>query len=221
MTGFHWNQRGELSADLLEEMGWLDHGFGTRNSPPPGWPIATVKQIHSADVIDAAGVTGERGSADALVSGAPGLALGIRTADCLPILLADPEHRAVAAVHAGWRGTAAGIVEQTISRLQELYGTNPDQLRAAIGPGIGKCCFEVGPEVAHQFSRWHPELAETQTRHQLDLVDINHRQLERAGVKSENISGSGLCTMDRTDILYSFRREKEKAGRNLTWIGLR
>lgn len=221
MTGFHWNERGELSADLLAEIDWIDHGFGTRNSAPPGWPIATVKQIHSADVIDAAGFTGERGSADALVSNTPGLAVGVRTADCLPILLVDVEHHAVAAVHAGWRGTAARIAERTISRLNEMYGTNPDQLRAAIGPGIGKCCFEVGPEVARQFSQWLPELAGTESRHQLDLVDINHRQLQGAGVNPENTSLLGLCTMDRTDILYSFRKEKENAGRMLAWIGVR
>jgi YfiH family protein len=221
VTGFHWNERGELSADLLEDIDWLDHGFGTRTSPPPGWPIATVKQIHSADVIDAAGFTGERGSADALVSNTPGLAMGVRTADCLPILLVDLAHHAVAAVHAGWRGAAAGIAERTISRLHELYGTNPEQLRAAIGPGIGKCCFEVGPEVARQFSRWRPELAAAEAKQFLDLVDINHRQLEEAGVRSENIAASALCTMDRTDILYSFRKEKESAGRMLAWIGIR
>jgi YfiH family protein len=221
LNGFHWNQRGELSAGLLEEIDWLDHGFGTRNSPPPGWPIATVKQIHSADVIDAAGFTGERGSADALVSNAPGLAVGVRTADCLPILLVDPEHRAVAAVHAGWRGTAARIVERTISRLHEMYGTNPDQLRAAIGPGIGKCCFEVGPEVARQFSPWHPDLEATGSKHRLDLVDINHRQLRGAGVEPANIASSDLCTMDRTDILHSFRKEREHAGRMLAWIAIR
>jgi len=221
VNGFHWNERGELSADLLAEIDWLDHGFGTRTSPPPGWPIATVKQIHSADVIDAAGFTGERGSADALVSNTPGLAMAMRTADCLPILLADPEHRAVAAVHAGWRGTAARIAERTIERMGEVYGTKPERVRAAIGPGIGKCCFEVGPEVARAFSDWHAELAGTEQKHLLDLVDINQRQLKGTGVLEENISHSALCTMDRTDILYSFRREREKAGRMLAWIGIR
>ena len=221
MTGFHWNERGELSADLLDEIDWLDHGFGTRHSPAPGWPIATVKQIHSADVIDAAGLSGDRGQGDALVTDTPGLAVGVRTADCLPVLLVDVSHRAVAAVHAGWRGSAEEIVERTIERMRETYGTNPDQLRAAIGPGIGKCCFEVGPEVARRFSRWHPELAASEKNHLLDLVDINHKQLEGAGVRPENISESGLCTMDRTDILYSFRKERENAGRMLAWIAIR
>lgn len=221
MTGFHWNERGELSADLLDEVDWLDHGFGTRNSAPPVWPIATVRQIHSVEIIDAAGVTGERGAADALISNTAGLAVGVRTADCLPILLVDTKHRAVAAVHAGWRGTVGGIAERAISLLQQMYGTNPDEVRAAVGPGIGKCCFEVGPEVAREFSRWHPELAATDAKHRLDLVDINHRQLKGAGVKPENISLSDLCTVDRIDILYSFRKEREKAGRMLAWIGIR
>lgn len=221
MNGFHWNERGELSADRFTELGWLDHGFGTRDSRAPGWPTATVKQIHSAEVIDAAGFTGERGRADALVSNARGRAVAVRTADCLPILLADVENLAVAAIHAGWRGTASRIVEAAVERMRQLYGTKPDQLWAAIGPGIGKCCFEVGPEVAREFSYWYAELAVTETTHLLDLVDINHRQLNGAGVPLENISQSGLCTMDRADILFSFRREREKAGRMVAWIGIR
>jgi len=225
VNGFHWNDRGELSADLLHQIDWLDHGFGTRKSSlaeaSAAWPLATVKQIHSARVIDAAGFTGERGLADALVSRTPALAIGVRTADCLPILMVDTEHRAVAAVHAGWRGTAQRIAERTIERMRELYGTKPDRICAAMGPGIGKCCFEVGPEVAREFSDWDPQLAGTAEKHLLDLVDINHRQLMLAGVLTENISHSDLCTMDRTDILYSFRKEREKAGRMLAWVGIR
>jgi len=220
VNGFHWNERGELSADLLGEFEWLDHGFGTRTSPQPGWPIATVKQIHSSDVVDAAGLTGDHGPGDALVCNTSGLAVAVRTADCLPMLLADPEHRAVAAVHAGWRGTADRIAERTVERMGEMYGTKPERLRAAIGPGIAKCCFEVGPEVARAFSDWYSELAGTEKKHLLDLVDINQRQLKATGMREENISHSALCTVDRTDILYSFRKEREKAGRMLAWIGI-
>jgi YfiH family protein len=221
VNGFHWNERGELSADLLGEIPWLDHGFGTSASAGSDWPLATVKQIHSVDVIDATGVPGERGRGDALVSDTPGLAVGVRTADCLPILLVDLEHRAVAAVHAGWRGTVGRIAEATMGQMREMYGTNPRMVRAAIGPGIGKCCFEVGPEVAREFSIWHPELEGTETKHLLDLAEINRRQLLSTGVLRENMAHSDLCTMERTDILYSFRKEREQAGRMVAWIGVR
>jgi YfiH family protein len=210
-----------LRAELFDDLLWLDYDFGTRLSPLPGWPLATVKQIHSGDVIDACGIPGERGEADALISNEPGLAVGVRTADCLPILLADPENRIVAAVHAGWRGTVRGIAGRTVERMSQTYGTNPDLVRAAIGPGIGKCCFEVGPEVARQFAPWFPELAEAEGKILLDLPEANKRQLQHAGVRPENIAASELCTMERTDLLYSFRKEREAAGRMVSWMAVR
>jgi YfiH family protein len=220
-NGFSLNEQGELRAELFQDLDWLDHAFGTRNAPLPGWPLATVKQIHSGDVIDAGGIAGVRGEGDALISGESGLAIGVKTADCLPILMVDEDNRVTAAVHAGWRGTAKSIVATAIKRMGEKYGTKPEGVRAAIGPGIGKCCFEVGPEVVLEFSRWVPKFARTGGQQKLDLAAINTSQLLEVGVSADNIASCDLCTMDRTDMFYSFRKEREAAGRMLAWVAMR
>jgi YfiH family protein len=208
---------------LLDQENWLAHGFGTRDAalPPHGWKLATVKQIHSAMVLDVNAPFAPGVEADALVTQTWGVAVAVKTADCLPILLADPVKRVVAAVHAGWRGTVQEIVGAAIARMTEKYKTNPSDLLAAIGPGIGKCCFEVGPEVARQFAKWNPRLADTASKEVLDLTAITVDQLTAAGVAASKIAEAGMCTMDRTDLFYSFRKEREAAGRLLSWIGIR
>jgi len=148
---------------------------------------------------------------DALVANCPDIVIGIKTADCVPILLVDPETGSIASVHAGWRGTARGIVAKTIRELASRWGTRPESLRAAVGPAIGGCCYEVGPEVARRFG------IEGSGSVHLDLAEINRRQLEEAGVG--NIWLSGECTFCSPERFYSFRREKDKAGRMLAYIG--
>src|SRR5205823_616160 len=128
---------------------WLGHAFGTRLFQPPDG-VATLRQIHS-DVIVYAGRPGRLAEGDALLSDTPGRLAGVKTADCLPILLADERHRAVAAVHAGWRGAVSQIAPKAVEAMAARWNTRPEDLHAAIGPGIGQCCFEVGPEVAVQF----------------------------------------------------------------------
>ncbi len=189
---------------------WLRHGFGTTQSPQPNG-MATVKQVHSADVLFAK-QTGPQGIGDGLISDTLGLAVGVKTADCLPILVVDSKHLVVAAVHAGWRGTAAGIVGRAIHLMQERFGVNPGEVEAAIGPGIGECCFEVGPEVAREFGPW-----ESEEKTCLDLAQINKVQLEAAGV--QKIYKSGLCTKCGVGF-YSFRRDAEQAGRMISFVGL-
>jgi polyphenol oxidase len=189
---------------------WLRHGFGTRDSKPPREPLATVKQVHGNDV-RVVEQSGQLGQADGLISGTPGLLVGVKTADCLPILLVDPVHRVVSAVHAGWRGTAAEILTKAVELSTARFGSDPAQMEAAIGPGIGICCFEVGPEVAREFGAW-----ESEEKTCLDLAKINRAQLERAGIKT--IFESGLCTMCGKGF-YSFRREREQAGRMLSFVG--
>ena len=124
---------------MLSELEWLEHGFGTKSAPLSQEGMATLKQIHSAQVLvaEAAGLIGE---GDALVTARAGVTVSVRTADCYPILLADVEQRVVAAVHAGWRGTHAEIVIEALRKMQ----SDPRNVRAAIGPGIGKCCYHVG-----------------------------------------------------------------------------
>jgi YfiH family protein len=194
---------------------WLEHGFGLRDSIPPR-ELTTVQQVHSARVLDACGRRGQRiGDGDAIVSAEPGVAIGIRTADCVPILLADPETRIVACVHAGWRGTAANIIGATIDLLQSR-GCQPGDLCVAIGPSIGSCCYEVGPEVAECFDKWRPAVNPAGARSTLDLPGINQMQLFEAGVRQ--IWKSGECTYCRPDRFFSFRRDREKAGRMISFV---
>lgn len=192
------------------EFDWLSHGFGTRHAIPPVEPMATVKQIHSPEVRVAHG-SGLQGTADALISLNPGLLLAVKTADCLPILLIDTKRRVFAAVHAGWRGTAAGIAGRAVKSMQAELGAEPQDMEAAIGPGIGCCCFEVGPEVAREFGPW-----ESVSKTRLDLSKINRSQLEATGLHT--VHEARLCTMCGSGF-FSFRREGEKAGRMISFAG--
>ena len=199
----------------LDAFAWLEHGFGTRLADIPGQigNLTTLKQVHSATCVVAEGPAGRLGEGDALLENRPGSAVAIKTADCIPILLADPRNRAVAAVHAGWRGTVAEIARHAVETMRQNFGTRPEDLRAAIGPGIGKCCYEVGPEVALQFG-------ETGRAH-IDLSAANRRQLLAAGLGADRIYSAGLCTMCLSDEFHSFRRDREAAGRMFSFVGIR
>ncbi len=153
------------------------------------------------------------GEADALITDQLGLAIAVRTADCYPILLADAQNRAVAAIHAGWRGTAAQIVRKTLERMSAEFGTDPRNVLVCIGPGIGVCCYEVGDDVSRQFG--------LSGRTHLDLASENRKQLEAAGVPPLNIEALGVCTFCDAERFFSYRREKEKAGRMTSFIRLR
>jgi YfiH family protein len=198
----------------LDALPWLLHGFGTRLSDIPGKfaQLATLKQIHSSSCVGAEGRAGILGEGDALLENAPGAVVAVKTADCIPVLLVDDRNRAVAAVHAGWRGTAARIVESAAAEMALRFGTAPRDLHAAIGPGIGACCYEVGPEVRERFGG--------QGRGPLDLTAENMRQLEQAGVTRSKIYASNLCTMCRIGEFHSFRRDKDAAGRMYSYAGV-
>jgi YfiH family protein len=172
-----------------------------------------MRQIHSNITVyaDRSGCLAE---GDALLSDSPGLFAGVKTADCLPILLVDERHRVVAAVHAGWRGTVTGVALSTLKAMAARWGTQPGDLHAAIGPGIGPCCFEVGPEVAIQFG-------EPFQRTRIDLEQANRRQLVEAGLAPDRIYTLGLCTFCRGDQFHSFRRDREKAGRMISVAGVK
>jgi polyphenol oxidase len=205
-----------VRAPNLADLEWLDHGFGLRNTLPPAG-LRTVHQIHSAKVGDAADTEFVEG--DALVSNQSGVRVAIKTADCVPILLAEPSIRAVAAIHAGWRGTVENIAASAVQELVGRWGAKPRNIRAAIGPSIGVCCYEVGPDVARRFGAWVSDLENTQGHEHLDLRAVNELQLRAAGV--ENIWISQDCTFCATDRYYSFRRERKQAGRMLSFVGLR
>lgn len=210
----HVERDGIIRSDLLQSESWLEHGFGTRHSQV--WPerYFRVRQTHS-DRIVKWGDFSEPPEADAVVSDAPGEWIGIRTADCVPVLLADPVHQCVAAVHAGWRGTVASITAKTVVQMREEFGTDPENLIAAIGPCIGSCCFEVGPEVAAEFGTLFPEKV---ILTHFDLAEANRRQLTQAGVPSGQIDQARMCTACSREQFESFRRDREHAGRMVSSI---
>ncbi len=168
----------------------------------------------------------ERGKFDALITQLPDLALTVSTADCLPILIHDPARRAVAAVHAGWRGTSQRIVARALDAMQEGYGTNPGDCRAAIGPGIRGCCFEVDSVVTDAMAAalpdWGRHARANRSGHWLlDLAGVNRAILESAGVGTDRIEDVGLCTCCRNDLFFSHRADKGRTGRMMNFIALR
>ena len=211
---FYLDSQQICRSSELDALPWLIHGFGTRSSDIPARfaQLATVKQIHSASCVAAEGRSGVLGQADALLENTPGSVVAVKTADCMPILLVDERLRAVAAVHAGWRGTASRILQAAVVAMGARFGSRPADMHAAIGPGIGACCYEVGPEVMAQFGG--------QGRGHLDLEAENRRQLEESGVTPAHIYASHLCTMCRADQFHSFRRDREAAGRMYSFIGV-
>ena len=199
-------------ARPLAQFEWLEHSFGTRLFEPPE-SLTTLRQIHSDIVVYADG-PGCLAEGDALLSDTPGRRIGVKTADCVPILLVDERERAVGAVHAGWRGVVARIAEKAVASMAARWGTLPENLHAAIGPGIGPCCFEVGPEVAIQFGG-------PAERTRIDLPATIRRQLVAAGLRPGQIYEAGLCTVCRPGEFHSFRRDREKAGRMISVIGVK
>jgi len=213
----------------------------------PDLPLIALRQFHSdvIHVFDEAPSDPCRG--DASITNRPNLLLAIQTADCVPILLVDPKKRSIAAIHAGWRGTLARIATKTIGKMQMRFGTKPADLLAAIGPSIGGCCYEVGTEVATQFLSQFPDapdyfdefrtgdepnpiqwLNRMPPGHQpppkgvlLDLRKANRSQLLAAGLSSQNIFVSDLCTACHPNLLFSYRKQGPASGRLMSVIALR
>jgi YfiH family protein len=212
---FYRDPHNVYRVEQLDRFDWLIHGFGTRHVDVPALfaHLATVKQIHSDCCVAAEGRAGVIGQADALIEDTPGAVVAVKTADCIPVLLIDERHRSVAAVHAGWRGTAERIVAKTVDAMHARFGTQPVDLHAAIGPGIGVCCYEVGPEVAARFG--------VEGRGKIDLTAANRDQLLDAGVTPGRIYASNLCTMCNAGEFHSFRRDREMAGRMYSFAGIR
>ena len=177
-----------------------------------------LKQVHGTDVV-AAPFEGEP-EADAATAAEPGVLLGIETADCLPVLLVDPCRRFVAAAHAGWRGTAAGVVKAAVRAL-EAMGSPPEDLVAALGPGIGRCCYEVGDELRAAFGNGADAVFRPgpRGRPHLDVRAANQRQLVAAGVREERIHHVPDCTACAAELYYSYRRDGPDTGRMLSYVG--
>ena len=223
---------------------------GEPNSSSDPWPLVTLRQVHSdvirfVDSLPQSPLVG-----DGLITATPGLLLAMQTADCLPIVLVDPKQHAVGVFHAGWRGTIKRIAEKGAGEMRRIFGTRAKDLKAAIGPGIHGCCYEVGQEVRDQFESQFayaaklfreveesdpvrekypmlfltaraPGHSELPKKIFLDLVEANRRQLLAVGVPAKSIEASPLCTNCRTDLLFSYRAEKGKTGRMMVVAGIR
>ena len=183
-------------------------------------PLALPRQVHGTRVVSVVSADA-RPEADALASATPGLLVGVVTADCMPVLLADRRRRVVAAVHAGWRGAAAGVLEAAVAHLHAAFGTRPADLEAVIGPAIAGCCYEVGADVIDAFRAragnpaapaWTPR----GSRLHLDLRIAARCLLEAAGVRS--VATLGPCTACGEGY-HSYRRDGARTGRQLSFAG--
>ena len=209
------------------------HGFTTRAARDDWEALAraagfhelrTLSQVHGRAVVRAEDV--ESGAAaDAVITDRPGLLLGVQSADCVPVLLWDERRGAVGAVHAGWRGTAAGVTAAALRAMRDRYGTRAADVQALIGPAIGPCCYEVGDEVREALERVAPGAGAPAGRGAnggatVDLWRANRLGLEAAGVEPERILLVAQCTRCRADLYPSFRREGPGCGRILSFIGI-
>jgi polyphenol oxidase len=199
--------------------------------------VVRAKQVHGSDVLQVDAnlvqrpgfprcLVEERAEFDAFITELPEVALVVSTADCLPILIHDPVRGAVAAIHAGWRGTARRIAAEVVLAMQAAYGTDPADCRAVLGPGIRGCCFEVDAPVMEAMAAalpgWGVHATPTRSGHcRLDLAGVNRGVLEGAGVPGDRIEDTGLCTACRTDLFFSHRAEKGRTGRMMNFILLR
>ena len=220
---------------MLVHPAWADtpglrHGFldGRECDDAPDWervlgrqavrvPLARPQQVHGATVLLAEQVT-PASEGDAVVATRPGIAVGILTADCVPVLLRDRQQRAVAAVHAGWRGAAAGVLEATLGTLYRIAGVEPSDLEVVIGPAAGGCCYEVGDDVRRAFGeRAAAAFLPRRDRYLFDLRAAVRTLAESARVGT--VSQLGPCTV--CDTAYaSYRRDGRAAGRQLSFITL-
>lgn len=190
--------------------------------------LVTGQQVHSTCIAVVTDREAGRGAmnresrlpaTDALVTDRPGICLMVLSADCVPVLLYDPHRQVVAAIHAGWRGTAGEIAARTVQVMQEKFGCSPEEIWAGIGPSIGKCCFEVEEEVVRAFQHLFPDRETVVSagrkpgKYQVDLWEANRLELQRAGLLPENIEIAGLCTVCHPDRFFSYRRDGQAAGR--------
>ncbi len=222
---------------------------GAVDSKGRAWPIVNMRQIHSG-IIHRVTKAGEVPTAgDGLITNTPGVLLAVKTADCIPVMIVDPVKRAVGVFHAGWRGTLQRIVQKGVGEMRRQFGSDPAKMMAAIGPGIGPCCYEVGDEVIDEFAtqfvysqELFEEVFDSHSLHlkypllflnqrapghgdaasspHLDLVKANRFQLRDAGVPETNITALAQCTSCRTDLFFSHRVERV-TGRMMAVVGIR
>lgn len=189
----------------------------------PGRLVAT-RHVHGTQVYRVGEPLAPDAEFDGLVSDRPGPVLGAFAADCIPILFADPEARVVGAAHSGWRGTVGGVAANVVARMVEA-GARAASVRVALGPSIGPCCFEVGPEVVDAFTSALPGVTglvvDGPHKQHIDLWRASRALLERAGVLPEHIDDQPPCTRCEADRFFSYRRDGKEGGMHMAFIGLR
>lgn len=241
-------------AAFLRELGAVTRKRSSKKKIESLWPLVTLRQIHSDIIhcIDSVSdlTTKDQLVGDGLITAAPGLLLAIQTADCIPVIVVDTKRYAVGVFHAGWRGTVKRIVEKGVGEMVRRFGSRPRDMKAAIGPGISGCCYEVGEEVRTKFesqfayaARLFREVKESDPVREkypllfltarapghselpkkifLNLVEANLRQLVAAGVPKKNVEALGLCTNCHPELLFSYRAEKGRTGRMMGVAGIR
>lgn len=187
--------------------------------------IVTMKQVHGDGIVEVKDKQVKQvGEADGMVTGERELFLGVLTADCVPILYIVPGRRLAAAVHAGWRGTVAGISARMVRYLAERHGVEPSLIEVALGPSIGGCCYEVGADVSVPVGvKWgtmgRTALRSRDSKTFLDLRGLNHAQLVETGVSAEKIYTIGPCTSCSPESFFSYRRQKRRTGHQMSFIG--
>jgi hypothetical protein len=208
------DQVGDAPARVAENWSRLEEATGLR--------FARVRQVHGARAVRAEAPCAPAEEADGVVCLAPGVAACVSVADCVPVLLADPETGAVAAVHAGWRGTVARAAAEGVRALAAEAGAHPGRLLASVGPSIGPCCYEISPELA---ARFEEELGPSVVRGgrvpRLDLWAANVAVLQGAGVPVERVEVLGRCTACERELFFSHRRDAGRTGRQMAFIAPR
>lgn len=219
-VGFH---TGDLAQNVLENRRLLARTLGTDpetfvfGSQIHGTGVTIVTQAHRGS--GALSAETALPGTDGLITNLPGICLTILTADCVPVLLYDPEKRVIAAVHAGWKGTVGRIASKTVSAMVEVFGCQPAQMLAGIGPSAGPCCYEVGDEVMNavkqygEISQTNPHLLTKGGKTHYDLWEANRTQLIETGLMAEKIEVMGICTCCHTEEFYSHRSEHGLIGR--------
>ena len=235
---------------LLRQLGAVKRVRGDGKAVAKPWPLITLRQIHSDIIRCVESASAEALAGDGMITATPGLLLAIQTADCIPVIVVDTKRHAVGVFHAGWRGTVKRIVEKGVGEMVRCFGSRPRDMRAAIGPGIQGCCYEVGEEVRSRFESQFayaaslfrevkesdpvrekypllfltaraPGHGELPPKVFLNLVEANRQQLLAAGVPGKRIEASPLCTNCHPELLFSYRAEKGRTGRLMGVAGIR
>jgi polyphenol oxidase len=220
-------QHGDITENVSSNMEAFSNDLGI---DPEN--IVTTRQVHRSDFVSFDSVPDRPPAADALITKRPGIFVGVKTADCLPILIIDPRTKTAAAIHAGWRGTVLRITRRIVRHLIDNLDVNPENLIAVLGPAIGPCCYEVDEKVLDPFRRNLPDAerfitakslesaaAKNKISMRVDLCEANRWELIEARIPEENVICLRMCTSCKRDLFFSYRRDGSKSGRHMAVAG--